>query len=88
MNIAYTKSLPLWKEYEEFGLRGGHGGMDYLVLRAFTYNFVIFLINFNNFRLFNYYVCIFFQHFFHTLVIFVFIYLRTQTMNSRALALI
>ena len=27
---------PLWKEYEEFGLRGGHGGMDYLVLRAFV----------------------------------------------------
>jgi len=26
---------PLWVEYEEFGLRGGHGGMDYLVLRAF-----------------------------------------------------
>ncbi len=26
---------PLWKEYKEFGLRGGHGGMDYLVLRAF-----------------------------------------------------
>lgn len=26
---------PLWKEYHEFGLRGGHGGMDYLVLRAF-----------------------------------------------------
>lgn len=26
---------PLWKEYEEFGLRGGHGGMDYLTLRAF-----------------------------------------------------
>ena len=26
---------PLWKEYREFGLRGGHGGMDYLVLRAF-----------------------------------------------------
>ena len=25
----------LWKEYESFGLRGGHGGMDYLVLRAF-----------------------------------------------------
>ena len=25
---------PLWKEYEQFGLRGGHGGMDYLVLRA------------------------------------------------------
>ena len=29
-------SHPLWKEYEEFGLRGGHGGMDYLVLRAFV----------------------------------------------------
>jgi len=27
---------PLWKAYEEFGLRGGHGGMDYLVLRAFV----------------------------------------------------
>lgn len=27
---------PLWKEYKEFGLRGGHGGMDYLVLRAFV----------------------------------------------------
>ncbi len=26
---------PLWKEYKAFGLRGGHGGMDYLVLRAF-----------------------------------------------------
>lgn len=26
---------PLWQAYEEFGLRGGHGGMDYLVLRAF-----------------------------------------------------
>ncbi len=26
---------PLWKEYRDFGLRGGHGGMDYLVLRAF-----------------------------------------------------
>ncbi len=26
---------PLWKEYESFGLRGGHGGMDYLALRAF-----------------------------------------------------
>ena len=25
----------LWKEYEEFGLRGGHGGMDYLVFRGF-----------------------------------------------------
>ena len=26
---------PLWKEYREFGLRGGHGGMDFLVMRAF-----------------------------------------------------
>lgn len=26
---------PLWREYKEFGLRGGHGGMDYLVFRAF-----------------------------------------------------
>jgi len=26
---------PLWKWYEEYGLRGGHGGMDYLVLRSF-----------------------------------------------------
>lgn len=26
---------PLWEEYEAFGRRGGHGGMDYLVLRAF-----------------------------------------------------
>ena len=27
---------PLWREYKEFGLRGGHGGMDYLVLRAYV----------------------------------------------------
>ncbi|MGN0745191.1 MAG: Gfo/Idh/MocA family protein [Aristaeellaceae bacterium] len=27
---------PLWREYEAFGLRGGHDGMDYLVLRAFV----------------------------------------------------
>ena len=27
---------PLWKEYERFGLREGHDGMDYLVLRAFV----------------------------------------------------
>jgi predicted dehydrogenase len=27
---------PLWQAYEEYGLRGGHGGMDYLVLRAFV----------------------------------------------------
>lgn len=35
---SYIKKYqhPLWKEYEEFGLRGGHGGMDYLVLRAFV----------------------------------------------------
>lgn len=26
----------LWREYERFGLRGGHGGMDYLCLRAFV----------------------------------------------------
>lgn len=26
---------PLWRAYQEFGLRGGHGGMDYLVMRAF-----------------------------------------------------
>ncbi len=35
---AYMKEFkhPLWEAYEEFGLRGGHGGMDYLVLRAFV----------------------------------------------------
>lgn len=27
---------PLWKEYKRFGLRGGHGGMDFLVLRAYV----------------------------------------------------
>ena len=27
---------PLWKEYEEVGVRAGHGGMDWLVLRAFV----------------------------------------------------
>ncbi len=27
---------PLWKEYREAGVRGGHDGMDYLVLRAFV----------------------------------------------------
>lgn len=26
---------PLWREYREFGVRGNHDGMDYLVLRAF-----------------------------------------------------
>jgi len=36
-DAAYMEEYkhPLWKAYEEFGLRGGHGGMDYLVLRAF-----------------------------------------------------
>ena len=27
---------PLWKDYREFGVRGNHDGMDYLVLRAFV----------------------------------------------------
>jgi len=27
---------PLWKEYRKLGVRRGHGGMDYLVLRAFV----------------------------------------------------
>lgn len=27
---------PLWKEFIEFGVRGGHGGMDYLCLRGFV----------------------------------------------------
>lgn len=27
---------PIWKQYLDMGVRGGHGGMDYLVLRAFT----------------------------------------------------
>lgn len=27
---------PLWKEFEEQGSKGGHGGMDYLVLKAFV----------------------------------------------------
>lgn len=27
---------PLWKWYQEIGMRGGHGGMDYLVLRAYV----------------------------------------------------
>lgn len=26
---------PLWRAYDEFGARGGHGGMDYLALRGF-----------------------------------------------------
>lgn len=37
-DAAYMEEFchPLWRAYEEFGLRGGHGGMDYLVLRAFV----------------------------------------------------
>ena len=31
-----TYGHPLWKEYEEVGIRSGHGGMDWLVLRAFV----------------------------------------------------
>lgn len=33
----YVKEFrhPLWKWYEDEGVRGGHGGMDYLVQRAF-----------------------------------------------------
>ncbi len=27
---------PLWREYRDFGIRGDHDGMDYLVLRAFV----------------------------------------------------
>ena len=27
---------PLWKAYEKFGMHGGHGGLDYLTLRAFV----------------------------------------------------
>ncbi len=26
---------PLWKKFQDAGVKGGHGGMDYLVLRAF-----------------------------------------------------
>ncbi len=27
---------PLWKEFESRGVKGGHGGMDHLVLEAFA----------------------------------------------------
>lgn len=27
---------PMWKAYEKFGLRGDHGGLDYLTLRSFV----------------------------------------------------
>lgn len=35
---AYMKEFahPLWEAYDAFGQRGGHGGMDFLVLRAFV----------------------------------------------------
>lgn len=33
---AKTYGHPLWKKYREEGLKKGHGGMDYLVLRAFV----------------------------------------------------
>ena len=35
---SYLKKYqhPLWAAYEEFGERGGHGGMDYLALRGFV----------------------------------------------------
>ena len=37
-DAAYMEEYlhPLWREYEQLGTRGGHGGMDYLVLRAFV----------------------------------------------------
>lgn len=31
---------PLWKEYVQLGVRGGHGGMDYLCLRAYIESIV------------------------------------------------
>lgn len=36
-DAAYMEEFchPLWRAYEAFGLRGGHAGMDFLVLRAF-----------------------------------------------------
>ena len=34
--FAEQYTHPLWKEYEEVGIRSGHGGMDWLVLRAFV----------------------------------------------------
>ena len=35
-NYEQEYGHPLWKAYERFGLRGGHDGMDFLVLRAFV----------------------------------------------------
>lgn len=37
INEVYNEyNHPLWKEYEEVGITSGHGGMDWLVLRAFV----------------------------------------------------
>ena len=37
VETTYAKEFnhPIWKKYEEEGVKGGHGGMDWLVLRAF-----------------------------------------------------
>ncbi|MBQ7897130.1 MAG: Gfo/Idh/MocA family oxidoreductase [Clostridia bacterium] len=37
VETTYGKEFnhPIWKKYEEEGIKGGHGGMDWLVLRAF-----------------------------------------------------
>lgn len=37
VETTYAKEFnhPIWKKYEEEGIKGGHGGMDWLVLRAF-----------------------------------------------------
>lgn len=35
-SLHETYGHPLWKEYEEVGIKSGHGGMDWLVLRAFV----------------------------------------------------
>lgn len=37
VETTYEKEFnhPIWKKYEEEGIKGGHGGMDWLVLRAF-----------------------------------------------------
>lgn len=36
-NFKAEYGHPLWKAYYSEGVRGGHGGMDYLVLRAFLH---------------------------------------------------
>ncbi len=35
-NYLEKNEHPLWKWYQDFGVKAGHGGMDYLVLNAFT----------------------------------------------------